>query len=186
VIRRSLIALVLAGAAASCANTGVVLSPASYYGAYSPSALSYSATSGGILVQVVGNPFDVPQADLERAVTGAMTGSHFGPAVDFVTARSDGFRSPYRIVMVFDSAQGYTEGKLCRESGPFETGAGEIVKVQAALCAGETALTGVSGRVAQVTGPDDPQFRRLISQITMNLLPPSHPDHDKGDRGIFL
>ena len=44
-----------------------------------------------------------------------MTGSHFGPPVDFLTAPPEDFRSPYRIVLVFDSAHGYTEKKLCSE-----------------------------------------------------------------------
>ncbi len=46
---KSLLSLVvLAGAASACTSTDVVLSPTSYYGAYTPTVLSYSATSGGI------------------------------------------------------------------------------------------------------------------------------------------
>jgi hypothetical protein len=186
VIRKSLLSLViLAGAASACTSTDVVLSPTSYYGAYTPTVLSYSATSGGILVEVIGNPFDVPKADLEQSITGAMTGSHFGPHVDFVTTPPEGFRSPYRIVMVFDSNQGYTQIKLCGQTESIQPGPGESVRVHTALCAAEKPLTGVSGRVGEVTGPDDPKFRRLISQITTNLLPPKNPDRRGGD-GFFL
>ncbi|HEX9769915.1 MAG TPA: hypothetical protein VGA50_12145 [Kiloniellales bacterium] len=186
-IRRSLIGLVaLAGATAACANSGVVLSPTSYYGAYTPSVLNYSATSGGILVEVVGNPFDAPQGDLERAITGAMTGAHFGPHVDFVTTAPEGFRSPYRIVLVFDPAQNYTAYKLCSETQSIEPGTGDTVKAHAALCADYKPLTGVTGSAGSVSGPGDRQFRQLISQITTNLLPPYNPDRRDGDRGIFL
>ncbi len=186
-IRRSLlILLILAGAGSACSSSGVVLSPTSYYGAYTPTVLNYAATSGGILVEVVGNPFDVPKADLERAITGAMTGSHLGPAVDFVTTTPEGFRSPYRIVMVFDPTQGYTPSKLCRQTQYIEPGTGEIVKAHAVLCADEKALTGTSGRVRDVASPDDPQFRQLISQITTNLLPPFNPNRGGRRSGIFL
>jgi hypothetical protein len=187
VIRRSLlILLILTGAGSACSSSGIVLSPTSYYGAYTPTVLNYAATSGGILVEVVGNPFDVPKADLERAITGAMTGSHFGPAVDFVTTTPEGFRSPYRIVVVFDPTQGYTPSKLCRQTQYLEPGTGEIVKAHSVLCAGGKALTGLSGRVGDVTGPDDPQFRQLISQITTNLLPPFRPNRRGGRSGTFF
>jgi len=186
VIRKSLLSLVvLAGAASACTSTDVVLSPTSYYGAYTPSVLNYSATSGGILVEVVGNPFDVPKADLESAITSAMTGSHFGQQVDFVTTPPEGFRSPYRILILFDPTQNYTANKLCKQGKSIQPGTGEIVKVHAALCANGAALTGVSGRIGGVTGQDDPQFRRLISQITMNLLPPVNPDPRSHSSGFF-
>jgi hypothetical protein len=94
VIRRFLlILLILAGAGSACSSSVVVLSPTSYDGAYRPTVLNYAATSGGILVEVVGNPFDVPKADLESAITSAMTGSHFGQQVDFVTTPPEGFRA---------------------------------------------------------------------------------------------
>jgi hypothetical protein len=187
VIRKSLLSLViLAGAGAACTSTDVVLSPTSYYGAYTPSVLSYSATSGGILVEVVGNPFDAPKADLERSITDAMTGSHFGPQVDFVTTPPEDFRSPYRIVMVFDSTQGYTQAKLCAQTETIQPEASESVTAHAALCAADKPLTGVTGWVSDVTGPDDPKFGRFIAQMTTNLLPPSNPDRRNGDHGIFL
>ena len=186
-IRRSLLVLlILAGAGSACSSSGVVLSPTSYDGVYTPTVLNYAATSGGILVEVVGNPFDAPKAELERATTDAMTGSHFGPAVDFVTTKPEGFRSPYRIVLVFDPTQGYTPSKLCRQTQYIEPGTGEIVKAHAVLCAGAKALTGVSGRVGDVTGPDDSQFRHLISQITTNLLPPFRPTRRGGRSGVFF
>jgi len=187
VIRQSLLSIaILAGAATACTSTDVVLSPTSYFGAYTPTVLNNAATTGGMLVEVIGNPFDAPKADLERSITGAMTGSHFGPHVDFVTTPPEGFSSPYRIVMVFDSNQGYTQIKLCGQTGSIAPEPGESVRVHTALCAADKPLTGVSGRVRDVTGPDDPKFRRLIAQITTNLLPPNNPDRRDGDRGLFL
>lgn len=197
-IPRSLLALVMLAGAAACAPRLVVLSPTNFYIAYTPTVVNSAAGSGGILVEVIGNPFDAPHADLERTITSAMTGSHFGPPVDFVTTPPEGFRSPYRIVMVFDSVQAYGEAKLCREGrsivpsagdqdGAAEQGGegGQVVKVYAALCAGQGPLTGVNGRVGEVTGLDDPKFRQLISQLTTNLLPPFNPDRRDGGSEFF-
>ena len=181
-----LILLVFAGASA-CSPGSVVLSPTSYYITYTPSVLNSAAASGGMLVEVVGNPFDAPNADLDRAITGAMTGSHFGPPVNFVTTKPEGFTSPYRVVLVFDDTRNYTEAKLCKEGTSIEPGSGgDRVKVHAALCAAKQPLTGVNGRVGEVTGPDDPKFRRLISQLTTNLLPPGNPDRRENGSGLFL
>lgn len=196
-IRRSLLVLAILTGAAACAPRLVVLSPTNFYIAYTPTVVNSAAASGGILVEVVGNPFDAPQADLERTITSAMTGSHFGPPVNFVTTPPEDFRSPYRIVMVFDAAQAYGEAKLCREGRSIEPsgavdqgdgeggGGGKVVKVYAGLCAGQGPLTGVNGRVGEVTGLDDPKFRQLISQLTTNLLPPFNPDRRDGGSEFF-
>ena len=142
--RISLLSLViLAGAGSACLSTDVVLSPTSFDGAYTPTVLNYSATSGGMLVEVIGNPFDAPKADLERSITGAMTDSHFGPHVDFVTTPPEGFRSPYRIILVFDSTQNYTPYKLCSQTESIQPAASDTVRAQAALCADRKPLTGV-------------------------------------------
>lgn len=169
-----------------CSSSSVVVSPTNFYGAYTPSVLNYAATSGGILVEVVGNPFDVPKTDLERAITGAMTGSHFGPRVAFVTTTTEDFRSPYRIVVVFDPTQNYTPSKLCGQTEHIEPGLGEAIKAHTALCAAEKALTGVTGRVGNVSSPNDPGFRRLFSRMTMSLLPPSRPTRRRGQSVTFF
>jgi hypothetical protein len=88
--------------------------------------------------------------------------------------------------MVFDSTQGYTQAKLCAQTETIQPEAGETVRAHAALCAAEQPLTGVNGRVSDVTGPDDPKFGRFIAQMTTNLLPPTNPDRRGGDHGIFF
>jgi hypothetical protein len=182
-----LILLILAGASAACAPDTVILSPTTYYGTYTPSVVNSAAASGGMLVEVVGNPFDVAKADLEDAVTSAMKGAHFGPPVDFVTTKPEGFTSPYRIVLVFDDTRTYALAELCQKGTSIEPGSGgQHVTVHAALCAGKQPLTGVNGRAGGVTGhvtsPDDWKFRRLISQVTTNLLPPFNPDRREGNQ----
>jgi hypothetical protein len=184
-VRKLLIVFALLSATACSANT-VVLSPTSFYAAYTPTILNYAATRGGILVDVTGNPFDAPQEDLEQAITQSMTGSHFGPRVGFLTTPPEDFVVPYRVVMVFDAAQNHTDLKLCRFDHGIDPQAGEKVRVHAALCAKESPLTAVSGQVAEASGPGDPRFHQLIRQITVNLLPPFNPDRRDSGRGVRM
>ncbi len=178
-VRKLLLALVLLSPTACSTNT-VVLSPTSFYAAYTPTVLNYAATHGGILTEVTGNPFDAPQEDLEQAVTQSMTGSHFGPRVAFVTTPPEEFSSPYRVVLVFDAAQNHTNLKLCRFDHGIDPQTGEKVRVHAALCANESPLTAVSGEVGEASDPGDPRFHQLIRQITVNLFPPFNPDRGSG------
>ena len=174
--------LAMAGPAWSMGS--VVLSPTSYYSGYNPTVLNYAATHGGILTEVLGNPFEVPKDDLERVIVRVMAGSHFGPAVAFVTTPPDNFLSPYRVVLLFDSKPGYTALKLCRydaEANPPQTNG--VLRVHAALCANEKPLTAVSGYLAGESSLDDARFRRLIGQITTNLFPRRDPN--QGNNRFF-
>ena len=73
----------LCGAHTAWSMGDVVVSPTSFYPAYTPTVLNYAATHGGMLTQVVGNPFDVSKEELERRITQVMARSHFGPDVRF-------------------------------------------------------------------------------------------------------
>ena len=183
-------ALALAGALLAMAGSawsmgGVVISSTSYYPGYKPTVLNYAATHGGVLTEVLGNPFEVPKDDLERIIVQVMAKSHFGPAVAFVTTPPDNFLSPYRVVLLFDSKPGYTALKLCgydAEANPPQTNG--VLRVHAALCANEKPLTAVSGYLARESSPDDARFRQLIGQITTLLFPPRDPN--RGDRRTFF
>ena len=153
----------------------------------SATVLNYAATHGGILVEVVGNPFDAPSDDLEHAITGAMRGSHFGQSVAFVTEAPEDFVSPYRVVLLFDAGAGPGDIRLCRsDPDSFETRPGEVVQVHAALCAKQKPLTSLSGRVSAPDGPEDPRFVRLMRQLTLNLFPPANPDRRSSDHEFFV
>lgn len=183
--RRRLSALAFL-AAAACASDGVVVSPTSFYAAYTPTVLNYAATAGGIKVEVLGNPFDVPQQDLGLAITRAMTGAHFGQPVAFVTTPPEGFRSPYRVVMAFDGARAHTEQVLCAKSAQIQPRQTGEIRVYGALCAAAQPLTGVSGRLAEAGGPGDPRFQRLIRRLALNLLPPGNPDRRRSSSGLMF
>ncbi len=178
-----LIGALVASAAPAWSMGEVVLSPTSYYPAYTPTVLNYASTHGGILIEVVGNPFEVPKEELDRAVARIMAGSHFGPNVAFVTEPPEDFRSPYRVVLLFDARPGMSAHALCGsgvDTVPRETG-GKL-RVHAVLCARDAPLTAVSGSVSGDVGLDDSRFRKLLGQITINLFPPYNPDRESDNR----
>jgi hypothetical protein len=178
----------LAGAGPAAWSMGdVVLTPTSFYSTYTPTVLNYAATHGGMLTQVVGNPFDVPKEDLERSITQVMAHSHFGPRVAFVTTPPADFVSPYRVILLFDNVQFHTTQKLCGQSpDSFEPHSNGTLRIHAALCADKQPLTSLSGSIDGASGPDDPLFHKLIGQITTNLMPPFNPDRSNGgDSMVF-
>ena len=99
-MRLSHLSLVLALGLSAC--SGTVVRPAYISGSYHPDMVNYAASHGGMRLEVIGNPFGEPQAKLERAVADAMTDSHFGQHMPFITQIPADFTSPYRVVILFD------------------------------------------------------------------------------------
>lgn len=169
-------AVLFAGLLAACAGGPVVYST-SITGSYDPRILEYVAGKGGMPVEVVGNPFAAPPAELEAVVAETMARSHFGPRFPFLTEVPDDFASPYRVVVAIDPAPGTTVYRLCAGSaqsqGPTP---GAPTRVAAAFCARDLIITSANGSIAGATGPRDAGFVGLIGQLSMALFPPVDPD----------
>jgi len=58
---------------------------------------------------------------------------------------------------------------------------GERLRLHAAFCVNETILSDAWGSAPRVRDPADPAFRRLVSQLTFELLPARDP-YDREDR----
>jgi hypothetical protein len=171
-------AAVVSGLAAACA--GPVVGPV-YYGSYDPSMLNYAAGQGAVLTEIVGNPFDAPKEQLDRVVNETMTVSHFGPRVPFTGRPPEGYTSPFHTVVLFDPAPGVNPGRLCGDANqPRAARAGEV-RIMIAFCAGAEEITSTQGRISGVAGPTDPNFRRLVSQMTAVLFPPFDPNRDPNE-----
>ena len=160
-------------AATGCASANLTYNH--YFENYDPSMLSYAAGQGALYTQIFGNPFDVPKQQLEQKITDTMYGSHFGPRVPFVTQRPTDYKSPYRVVILFNPASNLNAAKICRQEAVPSAAQPGVVRILGALCSNEDRETSVVGEIAGVTGPDDPAFRQLIRQITTLLLPRTNP-----------
>ncbi len=165
---------------AGCAGTSTV-QPGSASAGYTPDILNYSAAKGGILTEVIGNPFAGPKGELDAAVVETAAKSHFGQKVPFFTQAPEGYTSPYRVVFAMNPVRGTSAYTLC--GGKAETRARtpkESDRVEAALCAREVVITSVKGSVAGSLGPRDPAFLNLIAQMSQALFPINSPERRGG------
>ncbi|HEY5597779.1 MAG TPA: hypothetical protein VIK47_03140 [Kiloniellales bacterium] len=183
---RSWLAVFALAALAACAGTSGV-QPANVTAAYERGIMGYMASRGGLPTEVWGNPFKAPDEQVHAAVRQTMERSHFGPDFPFLAEKPQGFASPYRMVVVLDSKTTYAYHQICAgvspPSGP--KGDGGNVRVAAALCAGDSMVTGTAGWASGVGGPDDPAFVALIAQVTHELFP-LRDEHDRDQNEIII
>ncbi len=155
--------------------------------AYSPGILGYSSTKGGMLTEVIGNPFAAPKSELDAAIVETAQNSHFGQKVPFFTQAPEGYNSPYKVVYIMNPVVGAGGFELCQ--GKVETrqrAPSEPDRVLATLCSGDVNISTASGGVPGPLGPRDPAFLALISDLTYALFPPGRPDDREDNRRFFL
>ena len=152
---------------------------------FDPSKLSYAAGQGALLTEVRGNPFNTPKDQVDKAITQAMFGSHFGPDVTFVTEKPQDYKSPYRVVILFNPDVTLDSDKLCNENPqPGAKATGEI-RVAAAFCAQDVHETSVWGSVGATSGPESAEFQNLIRTMTAELFPIENPNLRDRDNNII-
>jgi len=174
------------GLLAACAGSTTV-QPGSISSGYTPDILNYSAGKGGMLTEVVGNPFAGPKGELDAVVVETAQRSHFGQKIPFFTTAPEGYTSPYRVVFAMNPVNGTSAATLC--DGKAQTRPRlpkESDKVSAALCARDVVITSVSGSVAGPLGPRDPAFVTLIAQLSHALFPPVASDRRGRDSQFDL
>jgi hypothetical protein len=185
--RRLVVAPLLALALAACATEGwTVVQPTDTVGTYNLGILNYTASRGGMLTRVVGNPFDGPKDEFDRAVVGIAANSHFGQHQPFFTEPPEGYSSPYKVVFLFNPARNASTLALCRDPNQprGEQKPGQL-RLTAVFCLGEKRLTSTTGYVSGAKNPKDRAFRDLVSQVSLALFPALKPDERDCDRRIF-
>ncbi len=170
-------AAVLGAALTACTAGGIIVQPPTI-GSYDPEMLGYAASRGALLTQVVGNPFGLPQQEVEAAVVDSMVGIRFGPRVKFSTRVSAAQASPYRVVVLLNPAPGAQVGRLCSDFTQPTAAVSDKLRAMAAFCSDDTVVTSVTGLVFGVRGPKDPAFRGLIRGMVGELFPRRDPDLD--------
>jgi len=133
---------------------------------YDPTVYAHIPYTGPLFAEVSGNPFGIPQADLQRLVNdivqppGAKAETGQGIRVHFAFGRNAADRH---------SACGM---------GGTNTMAGTISVVAAMCRGGDGAITYLVGSVDDIQGPSDPRFESFIRQITVQLFPRTDPNRD--------
>ena len=162
--------LALAGCAAG-AGTPVTDAAATLSPAYDPASVGRAARDG-LPTVVHGNPFAMPRERTERLVLASLRMPGWHRPAGFVAHPDPGERRGYRLVVVFNPARPVGHGAACRDLGDIALGPGAATtRLHAAFCASERPLSHIGGR-ADLAGPDDPAFRRLLAQALDQLLPP--------------
>ena len=182
------ITVMLLSACALGSGGGVVLThnqiSTSYYGA----ELGYAAAKGGMPTAVFGNPFAVDKAAFDRVVTDAMYRKNPGIAVRFSTQIDDPQRWLYRVIMYFDPPVGISGHTACDPNATLQSVAqkGDRLVLLAALCRGNRSLSEIRGTTSRGSGPNDPNFRLLITQVVLNMFPTRNPNLDTECRQSVL
>jgi len=188
---RIIMTLVALGALAACAQFGVTVTRVDYAHQYAP--LEVSAAGGGdrqLKVVVMGNPFGVPQDDLERAMIKSMQGRTFGVPVNFATAPTNTDPSrDFRVVVAFNPDGVRDPGKLCEAESDLASVANNagVVTLMGAFCSTDSYLSHAIARASDVDGINSEKFDSLVAQLTLSLFPDENP-HRKadGDTGPVL
>jgi hypothetical protein len=163
---------------AACAGQSLVynnmLSPA-----YRPYDYGYGAGRRDLTTIIVGNPFNIDQAELETRLVAMLNESPtLLQPTNFTTTPGPSARPPYRAVFLFNRAT-ILPNRICRSPDQVPVAElGKTMRLIAVFCRGGFLST-VTGELEDVTGIDDPRFRRLIRQMVLLLFPPIDPTEDE-------
>lgn len=160
-----------------CMNERVVASDP--MPAYTLSEVSYAASNRDLRVVLHGNPFGLDAQSFAEKVLPSMQGRVFGVRTNLTTTPNDTARPDYKVVLAFNPAETMMNSGVCT-NGPIPTRPpGGPIVVQGAFCRGG-ALTSATGWLDNPKGPDDPDFRQLISDMTFSLFPTMRADNSCG------
>ena len=166
--------LVITFLAGACGGTMVSLTQQEISPSYTAGEFGYAGARGAIRVIVAGDAMGADPSALDRAVTDAMQGRHWGPRTEFTTRDHPGIRPSYRVVMMFNPAPTMVGMRLCREDPqtlPVVRPDAGIV-LFSAFCRGGETMTEIKGRIGGASGPANPGFAELVAQVTRSLFPP--------------
>lgn len=151
--------------------------------AYRPYEYGYGAGRRDLTTVIVGNPFDIDQAELDTRLLAMLNESPtFLQPTNFTTTPGPSARPQFRAVVLFNRRI-VLPSAACRapERVPVDE-LGDTTRVQLLFCRYGGWLSTVTGELEGVTGIDDPRFHRLIRQMVPLLFPPVDPTDDDQDR----
>lgn len=162
--------------------------PAYVSSIYGIETLQGPAAQGGALLEVVGNPFPIPQASLDRTVARLIEANHFGPDFPVLTEAPADRTLAYRIVVVFDPAPPASADAACTvKEQPRLASPGSRTGMLAAFCEYRQRMTSTIAQGGPFTGPDDPGFQAMVKQVAHSIFPPIRGDSNlSGDGPDFF
>ncbi len=132
----------------------------------------YAVRNGPALVVVDGNPFGVDSKLLAERIAAAMQAGFSEPFVSFTSDAAQAPYPAYRFIWTLDPAPGYDLNAVCGERRPpVAPPAGDRLEMRVAFCQDGRLLSAVHGWMARAAaGPDRPEWRNLVTQMTRQLV----------------
>jgi hypothetical protein len=155
--------------------------------AYRPYDYGYGAGRRDLTTVVLGNPFDIDQAEFETRLMAMLNESPtFLQPTNFTTTPGPSARPQYRAVLLFNRAPALPN-QICRNpEGVPVAELGDTMRLTAVFCRRGGFLSKVTGELQDVAGIDDPRLRRLLRQMVALLFPPIDPSRDDDDKPLFI
>lgn len=147
---------------------------------YTPSEFRFAAEHKDFPTAIAGDAFGAPRRVVWDTILSAMqtenwwNGQIFNPRSHFTDtpATKD---SPYLVTVLLNPPDKVSPSTYCQvqdhplaKSAPSKSG---TVSVRMAFCKSGVLLSTSRGWVENVTSPDDPRFRKMITRMTMELFP---------------
>lgn len=133
---------------------------------YDPTTMARIPYTGPLFAEVSGNPFGIPQADLQRQVNNIIQ----PPGAKAETGQG------VRVHIAF-GPRAADRHSACSMAG--NNTMSNTISVVAALCRGsDGATTYLVGSVDDIKGPSDPRFESFLRQVTVQLFPRVDPNRD--------
>jgi hypothetical protein len=161
--------------------SGVSVVENEHSGTFGSEEYAHDATHGDIPVTVAGSAFGLDRRSLSDLVVRDMQGADWSPHARFTVQPGPNAAKIYSYAMMFNGPGEATGSALCAQPqamssippGPGEATSSGTVILVAALCRYNVATMGVTARVANVSGPDDPKFRSLVRTTVFELTRPN-------------
>lgn len=161
--------------------SGVSVVENEHSGTFGSEEYAHDATRRDIPVTVAGSVFGLERRSLADLVVRDMQGADWSPHARFTAQPGPNAAKIYSYAMMFNGPGEATGSALCAQPQamssippvPGEATASGTVILVAALCRYNVATMGVTARVANVSGPDDPKFRSLVRTTVFELTRPN-------------
>jgi hypothetical protein len=153
---------------------GVVVNDYVQHNNYVRGEEDYAMRNGEMRVEVAGDTLGLPPPQFAARVVEEMRQSYRPVGGTYTLDASRETDPRYRIVMMFHPAPAVSANNVCAAPAPYRPAPrapGERLRLLAAFCGGNLALSEAYGWGSDVTGVPSPNFPDLVRRVTLALFP---------------
>lgn len=175
-IFRVLLPAILVGAlSAGCTTVRVIDSAGGQN--YYDGAFEIATKDGEIDTYIVGTPFSTPKPEFDNTVITTLYGSTLGQKVNFTPAKPNQKKYGFHVIIAFNAISPLSVADICEDARRIKTARNQSrVSMQAIFCQGAYPISYSSGYAGELKSPADPDFRNLVQQVALAMIP-SYDDY---------